>query len=93
MSQSHPENPMLDCPHFQSCSAPVCQLDPGKYLRTIIGDQVEPCRLRKAERFALGQSLEWLGLFPHELRAHRRWQRMTPDQRRQFATSGEFHRF
>jgi hypothetical protein len=78
----HPELlPMLDCPKWQQCSAPLCPLDADMEERGKAidgskdgGVKERKCTLGKAKRMRLGASLETLGLFPRELAGLRGWQ-------------------
>ena len=64
----HPELlPMLDCPRFDGCSAPICPLDRGMEKRTGPFGKEPSCKLPKAQRAELGASLPWLGLWPREM--------------------------
>lgn len=77
----HPELlPMLDCPKWQRCSAPLCPLDRemasrGKTIdaRKDGGVKEPRCSLSKAKRMKLGAELPGLGLFPRELAGMRAW--------------------
>ena len=85
----HPRlRPMLDCPRFTRCSAPLCPLDPklsqrdGRIDGSATGGVRErECRLPKAERMELGKGLPWRGLWLRELAARRRCERETMEAR------------
>ena len=82
--------PMLLCPRFQSCSAPVCPLDPERDVRTgPFTDAHEPsCALSRSKRLELGRDLPWRGLWPRELAATVRYEQMSVEDRRQLAARG-----
>ena len=89
--ETYPELlPMLDCPRFDGCSAPICPLDRGVAKRTEPFAREPVCRLPKAKRMELGGDLPWRGLWPAELGAYGRWENASPEQRseqgRQMAT-------
>ena len=75
----HPDLlPMLDCPKWDRCSAPLCPLDremanrSGRIDARKDGAAREPrCTLPKAERLMLGRDLPTLGLFPMERRGRK----------------------
>ena len=86
--------PMMDCPRWRWCWAPICPLDPkmpkrGKAIDgarptglAATGGVKEPeCRLPKAKRMELGKNLPWRGLWPRELATTEHWEGMTPEQR------------
>ena len=86
----HPELlPMLDCPRFDWCSAPICPLDRGMEKRTGPFAREPECRLPKAKRMELGKELPWRGLWPAELAAQERWQHNSHEERLQFVIGGE----
>lgn len=64
--------PMIRCPRWDRCSAPICPLDPQKGMRTGSGTGELVCRLPKAKRLELGALLPWRGLWPRELGQTRR---------------------
>ena len=79
----HPELlPMLDCPHYDRCSAPVCPLDPRCDERER-KDGERQCRLSRAQRKEIGAGLPWRGLWPRELAGVRQWERKAATARTQ----------
>ena len=92
--------PMMDCPRWHWCWAPICPLDPkmpkrGKAIDGSATDGVKEleCRLPKAKRVELGKDLPWRGLWPQELAGLDQWEGKTPEERRQFLAAGEKTRF
>ena len=75
--------PMIRCPRWHSCSAPICPLDPQKELRVGPVEDEERCTLPKAKRVELGALLPWRGLWPREIASMKKWAEMTPAARRQ----------
>ena len=59
--------PMIRCPRWQRCSAPICPLDPHKELRSGAVADEKRCTLGKAKRMELGALLPSRGLWPAEL--------------------------
>jgi len=86
--ERHPDLlPMLDCPGWDRCSAPICPLDRGMAQRVAVdgcatgGIREKRCTLPKSERMELGRDLPWLGLKPRELAGTRQWAGATSEER------------
>jgi len=75
--------PMIRCPRWHRCSAPICPLDPQKEQRVPAGPGETQCTLGKAKRMELGALLPWRGLWPREVASMKKWAEMTPAARRQ----------
>jgi len=85
--------PMIRCPRWHSCSAPICPLDPQKELRVGLVEDEERCTLPKAKRVELGALLPWRGLWPREIASMEKWARMTDEQRGQLQAASMQTRF
>ena len=66
--------PMIRCPRYKGCSAPICPLDPHKDMGVPAGLGETHCTLPKAKRLELGALLPWRGLWPRELAGVRVWE-------------------
>ncbi len=64
---------MKKCPHFDTCSAPICPLDIEKDKRIQLNGEPK-CKLGKARRMELGADLPWKGLTSKELAGKRSWE-------------------
>ena len=79
--------PMILCPRWDRCSAPLCPLDP-RMIECQAGSppHEEPhCRLPKEQRLELGVELSWRGLWPRELAGIKQREQATPEERARMA--------
>ena len=86
--ERHPELlPILDCPRWDRCSAPICPLDRRMAQRVAVdgsatgGIKETTCALPKSKRMELGKDLPWLGLWPRELAGTRQWADAASEER------------
>ncbi len=56
---------MENCPRFNSCSVPICPLDPDMAKRVYVRGEPK-CTMRKGVRIRLGSELPWKGMKARE---------------------------
>lgn len=73
---------MKECPHFDSCSAPICPLDLLQEIRDK-GDGEEKCILSKSKRLkiASGTKLPLQGMTKTEWASHQRWSQLSESEK------------
>lgn len=82
------EKPYYQCPRFDSCSINKCPLDPDvKDHPNLPGE--DKCGCYKSIRMKLGANLPNLGLTPGELKAKKRWENLSPEEKEAMRARGK----